>query len=161
MTKKRVLFITLSWLLVLLTMLIIYNFSEESGDKSTETSGDVIKDVLDIVMPEEEITDDVVKKYQIPFRKLAHFAIFMLLGFSLANAYKITINIKLFYIYLISFGTSSLYALFDELHQGFVVGRGTTLKDFLIDSLGGLIGVCIFILLQFIFNKFIKIKIRQ
>jgi len=161
MTKKRVLFITLSWLLVLLTMLIIYNFSEESGDKSTETSGDVIKDVLDIVMPEEEITDDVVKKYQIPFRKLAHFAIFMLLGFSLANAYKITINIKLFYIYLISFVTSSLYALFDELHQGFVVGRGTTLKDFLIDSLGGLIGVCIFILLQFIFNKFIKIKIRQ
>lgn len=161
MTKKRILFIILSWLLVFATMLIIYNFSEQNADKSAQTSGGVVKDVLDVVMPEEEITEEVIKKYQTPFRKLAHFGIFMLLGFSLANAYRFTINMKSMYVYLISWGTTILYAIFDELHQGYIEGRGPQLKDVIIDSFGGLIGICSFALMIYVFNKFYNKKIRH
>lgn len=159
--NKKVVLIFLSWLMVLFTMLMIFNFSEESGAQSTVTSGDVVKDVLDIVLPDEELTDDVVKKYQPPFRKLAHFGIFMLLGFCFANAFRNTINFKLIYSYIFSFVSTVVYAAFDELHQSFSLERGPSFKDVLIDSSGGLVGICLFALMIFIFNKFLSKKIHQ
>ena len=147
--------------MVLASMLMIFIFSEESGEQSAETSGGVIKDVLDVFMPEEDITEEVIKKYQFPFRKIAHFGIFMLLGFCLANAFRNTINLKLIYTYIFSFGSVVLYASLDELHQELSVNRGPSFKDVLIDSLGGLVGVCLFALMIYLFNKVYIKKIRH
>lgn len=143
--------------MVISSMLMIFNFSEENAEASTETSAGVIKDVLDVFIPEEEITDEVIKKFQFPFRKAAHFGIFMLLGFCFANAYRNTIRIKLLCSYLFSLGSVIAYASFDEIHQSFTVGRGPSFKDVLIDSSGGLIGICLFAIMIFLINKIKKI----
>ena len=159
--KKRIIIIIMSWAMVLASMIIIFNFSEESAEASAKTSSGVVKDVLDVFMPEEEITEEVVKRYQFPFRKAAHFGIFMLLGFCFANAYKNTISFKLIYSYLISFGSSCIYASFDELHQSFSEDRGPSFKDVLIDSSGGLVGVCLFALMIYLYDKYYIKKIRH
>jgi VanZ family protein len=154
---KKIILLTASWTCVFLTMLMIYCFSAENAEKSTETSSSVIENVLGIVMPEEEITPEVVKKYQFPFRKTAHFGIYMLLGFSLANAFLSTVKGKKYISYICALACGILYAILDEWHQNFSDGRGPSAKDVLIDSLGVLVGILIFVLFMYIFNR-IKAK---
>ena len=142
---KNKIIIIASWVCVALTMIIIFAFSEENAEKSTQTSSGVIENVLTIVMPKDEITDDVVEKYQFPFRKAAHFGIYMLLGFSLANAYINTIKNKPWLSYLLGLVTGFLYAISDEWHQGFSAGRWPSFKDVMIDSAGVLVGIGLFV----------------
>ena len=152
--KNKITKIVISWLMVIATMVIIYNFSDETAKESAETSSGIIKEVLEVVMPKEEITDEVVKKFQIPVRKLAHFTIFALLGFTLANAFKGSFQFKSIYNYLLSFASVVIYASSDEFHQSLVANRGPSIKDVLIDSCGGFAGILVFILMIYIINKF-------
>ena len=112
---KKIFIIALSWILVLATMVMITNFSKEDAIESSETSQGVVKDVLDIVLPEEEITPQKINEYQPTIRTLAHFGIFMLLGFCLANAFRATLKINILFSYACSMIASILYAVFDEL----------------------------------------------
>ncbi len=141
-------------------MIMIFFFSAEDAEKSTQTSSGVIEDVLDIVLPKDEITPEVVKKYQFPFRKIAHFGIYMLLGFSLANAFLSTIQRKKYISLASSLATGIVYAILDEWHQSFSAGRGPSVRDVLIDSAGALVGILIFILFIYIFNR-IKAKKQE
>ena len=141
---KKTIILVVSWACVVLTMIIIFCFSAQNREESRETSSGVIKDVLSIVMPEEEITTDVVKKYQFPFRKAAHFSIYMILGFALANAFEYTLNKMWYFSYPCSVFVSALYAISDEWHQGFSEGRGPSAFDVLIDTAGALFGVLFF-----------------
>ncbi len=150
MRNKSIL--ALSWVCVALTMIMIFCFSSQNAEKSTETSSSVIENVLDIVMPEEEITPEVVQKYQFPFRKAAHFGIYMLLGFCLANAFQITIKNKWFISYPSSLMVSILYAISDEWHQNFSEGRGPSAKDVFIDSTGAFLGLFVFLLFIYIYS---------
>ncbi len=159
--KNKILIVVTSWLMVLATMIIIFNFWEQSADKSAETSGGVIKDILETVLPDEEITDEVVKKFQPPIRKIAHFCIFMLLGFCLANAFQRSFNLKAIIMYALSFASVTLYAGLDEFHQSFVAERGPSIKDVLIDSSGGLTGILIFVLMIFILKKIDTVKFNK
>ena len=159
MKNKTILII--SWVCVALTMLMIFCFSAEDAEKSTQTSSSVVENVLDIVLPKEEITPEVVKKYQFPFRKAAHFGIYMLLGFCLVNAFEITLNKKWYISYPASVVVSFLYALSDEWHQSFTAGRGPSIKDTFIDLSGAFLGALIylgFISLYTYLNKKMKNK---
>jgi len=147
--KQKIVVIILSWMLVLLTMVIIFNFSDENPKQSTETSKGMVEDILDIFLPEEEITPQLVAKVQIPVRKLAHFAIYMLLGFCLANAFRATLRIKLIFNYIFSMITAVIYAGLDEFHQSFT-NRAASIKDVLIDSGGALFGILLFALFYYI-----------
>lgn len=68
-------------------------------------------------------------------RKLAHFSLFFVLGFTI---YLLTKNYKRTFI------ITSLYAIGDEVHQYFVPGRSCELRDVVID-VGGCITVLIII----------------
>ena len=151
--KSKIIIIVTSWLMVVLSMLIIYNFSSQNAETSSETSGGVIKDILEVVMPEEEITDEVVKNFQPPIRKIAHFSVFMLLGFCLINAFQKSFNFSLILINVFSLIAVVLYACLDEFHQNFVENRGPSFKDVLIDSSGGLVGILLFTLMIFVIKK--------
>lgn len=151
---KNKLIIIFSWLLVLSSMLMIYNFSEEDAKESTATSEGVIVQILDIFMEKEEITPPVIRKFQIPIRKIAHFGIYMLLGFCMLSAFEKTFKIKIYFNILFSEIVCALYALSDEIHQNFTAGRGPSAKDVLIDSSGAICGIIIFWLLLFIIKKF-------
>ena len=149
---KSKIILSLSWICVVLTMAMIFFFSSEDSKKSTQTSTDVIEDVLDIVLPKDEITPTVVEKFQFPFRKIAHFGIFMLLGFCLSNAFNVTIKNKWYISYPCALVSGILYAISDEWHQNFSLGRGPSFKDVLIDSAGVAVGIGCFVLFLFVLN---------
>lgn len=153
---KNKIIIIFSWLLVLASMLMIYNFSAENAETSTATSEGVVVQILDIFMDKEEITPPVIKKYQFPIRKAAHFGIYMLLGFCMLSAFEKTFKIKIWLNIVFSLISCVLYAISDEIHQNFSAGRGPSPKDVLIDSAGALCGILIFWALLAMLHKIEK-----
>ena len=153
---KNKIIIIFSWLLVLASMLMIYNFSAENAETSTATSEGVVVQILDIFMDKEEITPPVIKKYQFPIRKAAHFGIYMLLGFCMLSAFEKTFKIKIWLNIVFTLISCVLYAISDEIHQNFSAGRGPSPKDVLIDSAGALCGILIFWALLAILHKIEK-----
>ena len=136
-------------------MLMIINFSLENSEKSSETSSGLIRDVLDTVLGEENVTDELVSQAQVPIRKIAHFGVYMLLGFTLMNLFYLIYsmrNLKIFYFCPIAIGVS--YSIFDEhFIQKISNGRAPSWVDVLIDSAGVFVGICLFFLLIFIVYK--------
>lgn len=157
---KSKLTIVFSWFLVVLTMIIIFNFSGQPAQQSSEVSEDVVVQILDIVMDKEDITPPVVQKFQFPVRKLAHFSIYMLLGFCMISAFEKTFKIKKYLNIIFSILASTVYAITDEIHQSFSFNRGPSFVDVLIDTSGAIAGTFIFILLMHLYKKFILNKSR-
>lgn len=162
MKKKFVLII--SWLLVLSCMGLIFFFSSQVSEKSSETSGRTLEIVINIIRP---LIDDMPETQQfnitenihVVIRKVAHATIYMILAFLSSNAVymqnyffnekKDNAKEKKFYKYknsLITFIIAVLYAASDELHQLFVDGRSCEFRDVMIDSAGALVGIFLYIL---------------
>lgn len=79
-------------------------------------------------------------------RKSAHITAYFILGvliFNIIGDYKL----KPRYVIFISIGLVSLYAISDEFHQSFVPGRSWELRDVLIDTTAGIVGICLIYLL--------------
>lgn len=157
--KNKLVIIT-SWALVVATMAIIFVFSSQNADSSSSLSQSVVVEILDIVMDKEDITPSVIKNYHFPIRKLAHFGIYMLLGFCMINAFNKSFKLKKWLIILLSIVASGLYAVSDEIHQNFTAGRGPGLVDVLIDTGGAVVGISLFILFIFLYNKIFNKKSR-
>lgn len=149
---KKGLIIVVSWMLVLFSMLVIFAFSSEDGEKSAKTSEGVTDVVLKPVPPEKK-TPELVKKVNISIRKIAHFSAFAMLSFFTLNAFNLTFKKHLLIFSFISLGTTAIYAVFDEIHQKFVGGRVMSFIDVLIDSLGALFGILCYLFLIFIIFK--------
>lgn len=151
--KSKTISILISWLLVVATMFIIYCFSNETGVESSKTSGSIIKAFLEIFLPNDKVTDELISKFQHPVRKLAHFSIYALLGFTLANAFNRSFKFKTLYKFVLPFVMVAVYAMSDEFHQGLVANRGPSFKDVLIDSCGGLFGIVAFFIMIYIISR--------
>lgn len=157
--KNKVIIVT-SWLLVLITMIIIFSFSGQNATQSSQTSEGVVVEILGIVMDKEEITPPIVQKFQFPIRKLAHFGIYMLLGFCVMNAFYNSFKLKIWINILLSIGVSAIYSSLDEWHQVFSAGRGPGIVDVLIDTGGATVGVCLFSIFILLVNKKVNKKSR-
>ena len=147
--------IVMSWALVVMTMLIIYNFSAQPAAESTVVSEGVVVEILDVVMDKEEITPPVIQKFQFPIRKGAHITIFMLLGFCMLSAITKSFRLKLWVCAIISEIACILYAILDEIRQSFSEGRSANAFDVMIDSTGATLGILIFVLFLILYHKFI------
>ena len=90
--------------------------------------------------------------FDLILRKIAHsgeFGVLAILIMRAISSLKQQHNRKLsFNVILIVIIIVILYAISDELHQGFVPGRVTSPIDALIDSFGAIIGLVIFLPLQ-------------
>lgn len=75
------------------------------------------------------------KKSIIPFSIIYHFVIFFLFSFFLLMTIKGNKKIEIKHI-LIVFIISLAYAISDEIHQSFIPGRDTSIKDILTDLTG-------------------------
>ena len=151
---KNKLIIIFSWALVVATMLIIFNFSEQPAKQSAAVSEGVIVQILDVFMEKEEITPTVISKFQLPVRKIAHFCVYMLLGFCMISAFEKTFKLKLLLNSLFSVLACAIYAVSDEIHQNFSESRGPSVTDVLIDTGGATLGIASFLLFLYFFNKF-------
>ncbi|MBC2856185.1 VanZ family protein [Cetobacterium sp. 2A] len=78
--------------------------------------------------------------FNLPFidiRKLAHFVIYLSLGFCFCLAFEVKTKKQFFLTMLFIF----IFACSDELHQSFSPGRGPRFSDVLIDTLGSFFGI--------------------
>ncbi|MBU3191767.1 VanZ family protein [Clostridium bowmanii] len=130
MKKKNI-----DWLLVLGWMVLIFMFSSQPGEVSSENNKFVIRVFkllgMDLNSILGTLSDFIV-------RKAAHFTEYFILYMLLFRAIntKEKWNIKVFIWGLV---IVFLYACSDEFHQAFVPGRGPAFRDVMVDTCGGLI----------------------
>lgn len=161
MNKKKILLLIFSWLFVAFSVSIITYFALQNGEDSSKTSSGVVDTIIEALPNGENITEKQKVEINISIRQLAHFSIYLLLGFTMANALKWTINSVNSVYLLLSLSASVQFSLFDEfVMQQNTVGRGAELKDVLTDSSGAMLGTLGFSVIIFIISILIK-KIKR
>ena len=148
--KKKI----LCWGLILFFGSIIFFFSSQHGPVSSSVSSAVTQKVLEHIptyhLFPEDVKPIVVNNANGLIRSLAHFGLFLCLGFSMALIIKCYPSIR--HPYVLSMTLCMLYAVVDELHQEFFsVGRAFEVVDLLKDWAGSAIGITIIAFFYFIF----------
>jgi len=135
--KKR------AFLYVALWMLVIFFFSAQVSDESSEQSGRIVAFVLYVVrlvFGEPAAQALAGSGIELVVRKLAHFSEYAVLAVLMNRALRLN---GFPADYLLSLLFSALYACTDEFHQSFVPGRSMELRDVLIDTAGAAFGLLI------------------
>lgn len=137
---------TISFIVLILWMIVIFSFSSADANKSTGTSDKVITTMIEI---KDKITDQetpisekeiIVKNSSFYVRKIAHITEYLILGFLMFNLLKQYSVTNIYY----AIGLSILYSCTDEFHQLFISGRSGSFKDVLIDTIGILLGTYLY-----------------
>ena len=120
MNKKINLFLIIVW------MIFIFIMSSFNADISSNQSGFIVNTISNI------FNINNLDLLTLIIRKLAHFTEYFILGLLLYNYDK-----NILKAIIICF----IYAISDEVHQLFIIGRSFQIKDILIDTLGNICGV--------------------
>ena len=143
---KRVLF----FIMLVITFYIIFNFSaqdaEISGSLSRNITEYIVKVISKIKTIDITMQFNLIEKLHPIVRKLAHFCIYTLVGFSIMG-FMCTFDMKNIFKLLTSFGIGVIYAISDEIHQYYIPGRCASIMDVFIDSMGVLTGIFVLITL--------------
>lgn len=148
---------TISIILLLLWMTVIFMFSSSGSVKSNDTSGKVISSAISVkdkVTSKEtkpETKKKIVKKLNYSVRKSAHVFEYFVLGVLALNVFD-AFNVKRKVLFAIIL--CILYASSDEFHQIFT-GRTASIIDVLLDSAASIVGIY---LLNFIFSRRKKVR---
>lgn len=161
---KKIIIRIIFMMLLIATFAIIFKFSSQIAEESDGISHGVLRKIID-VFPytkglSEEIKIKMVEHGNPIIRKLAHFSIYALVGVWIMS-FMSTFNIRLYKKWIISMLVGALYAASDEFHQSFVPGRGPSIIDVGIDSLGvftGILGVLIIISIYIALKSDKKVK---
>ena len=153
MNKEKIIISVLSWITVVFTLLIIVNFSLENGNKSTNTSENVVDSIVEVMPNKDTITQIEKNTLTYSIRKVAHFGIYMLLGFAMINAVTVTLNKEYFILSaIISIVFPFFFSIFDEfVVQSYSQGRVPLWTDVFIDSVGVIVGIILFITIMSIY----------
>ena len=138
----------ISYALLLGWMVVIFALSSEGHDASTGRS-DVIVQVLQSMGASWQ-TDLLT----FLTRKAAHTVAYLVLGvlaYNVMRQYRLSNRV----VVAVSAAVVVAYAVSDELHQLFVPGRSGEVRDVLIDSTAGLLGV---LLAKFVYSKYLLHK---
>ena len=137
---------TISFIVLILWMIVIFSFSSADANKSTGTSDKVITTMIEI---KDKITNNetpnnekeiIVKNSSFYIRKIAHITEYLILGFLTFNLLKQYSVTNIYY----AIGLSILYSCTDEFHQLFINGRSGSFRDVLIDAIGILLGTYLY-----------------
>lgn len=129
----------LSWIIVLIWMVLIFNFSAQPAETSNELSQGVTKVVVETVEKVTPIEEMKINLNHI-IRKCAHFTVYLVLGILVLYAFRRS-GVRGWKAFSFTLAICILYAISDEFHQQFVAGRGPQVKDVFIDSSGALVGI--------------------
>ncbi len=148
--KKKIILTVIAGILLFFCYYMIFMFSADSAEESTGIS----RKVTDMLMrayyklfgngnaPVVPAGEYVGLVYEDAVRKLAHFAEYMAVGL---------LSFGIFVMWISSWKRGAgivivqliLSAALDEFHQYFVPGRYASVKDVLIDTAGGIMGIVI------------------
>lgn len=76
-------------------------------------------------------------------KKAAHLFVYAVLAVLIYRSLRLTTHYSKQYLLLLTITITLLYAVSDEFHQTFTLGRGPTLRDVFIDVAGGSLGLWI------------------
>lgn len=133
MIKKRKI---ISIILVIIWMIVIFIMSSFTASESSGQSNFIVELIVSI------FKFNNIELISLIVRKLAHFIEYFILGLLVFN--MIRYYDKSIYIAIM---ICVLYAISDEIHQLFVVGRSCQIIDMMIDSIGSFSGIILFKLL--------------
>lgn len=143
---------TVSVVMLICCMALIFSLSSENSDKSTQTSNSVIILIVRLFHPDFDLLDSTAKAELIaPFsfivRKTAHFTVYALLGLcaflSVFTYRRLSFHLR----FIAASGICLLYSAGDELHQRFVPGRSGEIRDVCIDFCGSLLAITVLALI--------------
>ena len=147
-----------SWILLLLAMALIFYFSSQDADLSTEVSNSFTKSIVNFLTLHKlsnSTLGNIAISVDTAVRKAAHFTIYAILGLLCFNALFNTFRKTDKKYWIIAIIICALYAISDEVHQLFVPGRAGMVKDVIIDTCGSVSG-------SYICRKFyIKRSVRR
>jgi VanZ family protein len=131
-------------LLTVAWMVVIFCFSAQPSEASSETSSAVGEIICSALVPDyrnlpEETRQAYAARIDHPVRKCAHATEYAVLGILLFLALEKMRHPRSRFLW--SWGIGAAYAATDEFHQLFVSGRSCQLTDVCIDAAGCLIGV--------------------
>ena len=123
----------IDWVILILWMGLIFYMSHQPGEVSSEQSGMVMELLTFLGVDLNSYFGELAG---LIIRKIAHFTEYFILfifAYRVLRYYCKKEQIKWYGLLIVFF-----YACSDELHQGFIPGRGPSFKDVLIDTSGGL-----------------------
>ena len=136
----------LSFLPALAMMYVIYGFSAQDAGASSNLSYQVSykiveigNEILDKGLDETQIAD-YADQIGYPVRKLAHMTEYFLLAVAVYFPFYVY-GLRGFPLMLVAGFICVAFAAGDEYHQSFVAGRGPSVKDVGIDSIGAFFGI--------------------
>lgn len=136
----------LSFIPALLLMYMIYNFSAQTGDISSQLSYKVsykIVETADMVL-ETNMEDWEIESWSYRIhgftRKLAHMAEYFALAVAISFPLYVY-GVRGIWLMLLAGLICVAFACGDEYHQSFVDGRGPSKRDVAIDSFGAFWGI--------------------
>ena len=139
---------------------IIFAFSNQNGEQSGSISRKITiiitENIKSIQKMKYEEREKILRKIEFFIRKLAHFSLYTMVGL-LAMSLFSTYCIKLLKKVTISLCLGLTYAISDEIHQNFIPGRASSIKDVGIDTLGVIFGIILVVTLLKIIKKYKKI----
>lgn len=154
-------------LLVILWMIAIFALSNMSGLESNIKSKSSLDDLVDYVLditnkmgitdkhPSPTSKKNFIDKINPIMRKCAHATVFFILAI-LIMVFLTRFKIRLPVAYIITVLAAFMYALFDEYHQTFVLGRTGQFSDSLIDTSGAILGALLVLVIISIVRKIRK-----
>ena len=153
------------WLvLAILWMALIFSFSHQKAEASSEISGSLtyritekVNEVFDFNWDEERMTL-YAEKLEHPVRKAAHmseYAVFawILLGNFIQYPLFAAHGMLSYKPYICAFLGAAFYAATDEFHQLFIEGRSGEIKDVCIDSFGAFLGLLLAYVVFYLWEK--------
>ncbi len=131
------------WVLLFLTMLLIFLLSSQSTVETQQLSRSVSEKLLEIqqlLFGNSANLINNAEEINWKLRKLAHFVLFLLLGILASFVFAGRQPTSRKWI-LPAILICILYAVGDEFHQMFVLGRTASVQDVLLDSAGSITGI--------------------
>ena len=140
---------TVTTLLTVAVMVMIFCFSMENAEQSDQRSGVISREVVKVIHPDYERLEPAKQKsiydsVQHVVRKCAHFTEYMMLGFIIRLCLESWFGHRMRkyrVLSMIGFGAGTAYACSDEMHQLSIDGRSGQWTDVMVDGSGVLIGV--------------------
>ena len=147
-------------ILVIIWMSVMFWFSNQQGIGSSSTSKKVSEIIVNIIDINKQYSDtqkeEIIEVIEPIIRKLAHYTFYAIGGILIANCvYQFCSEEKR--VIAISAIIGIAYAASDEIHQLMVPGRSGNIKDIMIDSIGVLTGIALFLLVK----EIIKIMLAK
>ena len=153
-TRKLIFLIVLT----LLWMCLIFWFSAQNADVSSDLSGGLLHKLLSVIVPHWKTRTEaeqlaIMEGLHTIFRKCGHFSEYTVLGMLLTatarqrqNCISDSRQAITKEVIILPALCALLYACSDEFHQRFVPGRSCELRDVCIDFCGGCLGILLSVL---------------